>query len=395
MQKLGVLGGTFDPIHEGHIALALSAIRQAGLNGVVLLPMARPAHREADASAEDRLAMCRLAAAMDTRLHVSLAGMAPGARYTFDTLAPLEKEFPKAAFTFIIGADKLPSLPYWHEADKLFGQCEFLCFPRSGVSMEEALQKARSAGARITVMPEFQTPYSASMIRTQTKQYMDAPGLNRQVLCYMAEHALYQQDFLPKLKGMMNPRRFQHTLGVRREAVRLADIHGLPIQRAALAGLLHDCAKGMPLKDMRRVAMEQHITEDENVLSSGALLHAPVGAYLAKTEFGIRDEEVLDAIRSHTVGRSGMSKLEMCIFVADATEEGREEYDGLSDLRRLSGISLPAAVYRSFQLTYTYLMKNGNHFIDPSSQKTMAYLEAIMTPEEKDLVHIKPTKGGI
>ena len=388
MRKLGILGGTFDPIHEGHMALARAALRQGGVDQVVLLPMARPAHREADASGADRMAMCRLAVQEEEKLLVSQAGMASGIRFTQDTLSPLRKEFPHAQFTLIIGADKLPSLPYWYEADKLFAQCDFLCFSRSGVATAEAFEKARAAGARVTLLPEFHTPYSASMIRTQTAQYQDAPGLNRQVLCYMAEHGLYQPDFIPKLKGMMNPHRFQHTLGVRKEAVRLASLHGLPVQRAALAGLLHDCAKGMNLKDMQTIAREHQLADNEEVMASTALLHAPVGAYLAQMEFGIRDADVLNAIRSHTVGRVGMSKLEMCIFIADATEEGREEYDGLKELRRLADLSLHVAVYRSLQLTQEYILKSGRTF-NPTSLDTMAYLKGLMTSEEKRLAGIE------
>ena len=129
-------------------------------------------------------------------------------------------------------------------------------------------------------------------------------------------------------------------------------------------------------------------------LASGALLHAPVGAYLAAKEFRIRDEEILNAIRSHTVGRVGMSRLEMCVFVADATEENREDYKGLSELRRLSELSLPVAVYRSFQLTQEYL-KETNRAFDPSSLKTMAYVKGLMTPAEKRLVALKDEEGGI
>ena len=394
MQKLGVLGGTFDPIHDGHIALAREALRSGGLNRVIFLPMARPSHREADAKAPDRLAMCRLAIEGEEKLMLSQAGMAAGVKYTWDTIAPLKREFPGAEFVFLIGADKLVSLPYWYQADKLFSHCSFLCFARSGVDAQEALEKARQAGARIEMLPEFRTPYSASMIRTQTAQYQDAPGLNPKVLCFMAQRGLYQPDFEPKLKAMMNPHRFQHTLGVRREAVRLAAIHRLPVQKAALAGLLHDCAKGMSLKEMNRLAREEHLVQDEAVLASGALLHAPVGAFLAQREFGIRDEDVLNAIRSHTVGRVGMSRLEMCVFVADATEEGREEYAGLAQLRRLAELSLPAAVYRSLQLTQEYLTETNRSF-EPSSLKTMAYVKGLMTPEEKRLIALKDEKGGI
>ncbi len=386
MQKLGILGGTFDPVHQGHIALAEAAVRSCGLDQAVLLPMARPAHREADAPAADRLKMCMLAAEGKENITVSQAGMASGVRYTVDTLPHLKKEFPHASFTLIIGADKLPSLPYWHGQDKLFEQCDFLCFSRSGVSLDEMAEKARAAGARVKVMPAFHTPYSATMIRLQTAQYQDAPGLEPKVLCYMAERGLYQPDYLPKLRGMMNPRRFQHTLGVRKEAVRLAAVHHLPVQRAALAALLHDCAKGMSIKEMTRIALENHLTRDASVLAAGALLHAPVGAYLAEKEFGVHDEEVLNAIRSHTVGRVGMTKLEMCVFVADATEEGREPYEGLEELRRLADISLPAAVMRSFQLTEKYLKENKKPF-DDVSLRSMAYIQSILSDEDLRLLN--------
>ena len=385
MQKMGVLGGTFDPIHEGHIALAKEALLHGGLNGVIFLPMARPAHREADACAEDRTNMCSLAIEGYTRFFLSKIGGRAEVAYTANTISPLKKEFPRASFTFILGADKLPSLPYWRDKEKLFSQCDFLIFPRSGVSVDEPLEKARQAGAKINLLPSFSTPFSATMIRSQTAQYQDAPGLNQKVLCYMAERGLYQPDFSPRLKTMMSPKRFQHTLGVRKEAVRLAALHGLPIQRCALAALLHDCAKGMSLKDMNKIAREQHLTSNETVLSSGALLHAPVGAYLAGIEFHIRDEEVLNAIRSHTVGRPGMTEMEMCIFVADATEEGREDYPGLKELRMLCNHSLAAAVYRSLELTQEYVQKNGRAF-DPASLATKAYLESILSDGERKLL---------
>lgn len=385
MQKLGILGGTFDPIHEGHLALGRAALRLCGLDGIVLLPMARPAHREADASPADRMSMCRLAIAREPQFLLSHAGLASGVKYTLDTLGPLRREFPGASFTFIIGADKLPSLPYWYEADKLFSQVDFLCFPRGGVDSGEAVEKARAAGAKITLLTDFSTPYSASMIRAQTAAYEDAPGLHPDVLAYMANRGLYQTDFVPRIKNMMNPRRFQHTLGVRAEAVRLAGLHHVPVQRSALAAILHDCAKGMPVKDMSRIAAENHLMEDEAMLSSGPMMHGPVGAYLAKTQFGIQDEGVLDAIRSHTIGRPGMTMLEMCLFVADATEENREDYEGLRELRYLSDRSLPAAVLLSIQLTQRYLERTHRPFY-PIVFKTMDYLKSILTENEKRLL---------
>lgn len=382
MQKVGVLGGTFDPIHEGHLHLARQALRLAGLDQVVILPMARPAHRETEAPADIRFAMCRLALEGQEGMALSRAGMQPSVRYTADILPFLTKEFPGAEFYLILGADKLPSLPYWHEADKLFAQCEILCFPRTGIETHEAMEKARAAGARVQLLPVECSPYSSTMIRAATAQYEDAPGLNKKVLCYMAENGLYQPDFLPKLKGMMNPRRFRHTLGVRKEAVRLAALHGLPIQKAALAGLLHDCAKGMPVSVMAQIAQEYRLVKDKQMMDSGAMLHGPVGAHLAKYKFGIRDGDVLQAIRNHTIGRPGMSELELCIFVADATEENREDYDGLQAIRRLAERSLAAAALKSLQMTQEYLRKNNRPFF-PIAQRTAEELEGRLTEQQK------------
>ncbi|MBE5782476.1 MAG: nicotinate (nicotinamide) nucleotide adenylyltransferase [Clostridiales bacterium] len=382
MRRLGVLGGTFDPIHKGHIALAQQALHHAQLDQVLILPMARPAHREAEATVEQRMEMCRLAIENCPGLVLSCAGVAGSSRYTTDTLNILRREYPDAAFSFIMGADKLPSLPYWHEADRLFSMCSFLCFTRPGIFEKDALEKARAAGAKIDLLPSPGLPYSSTLIRSLSARYEDAQGLDEGVLAFMAEQGLYQQDFLPRLKGMMNPRRFKHTLGVRKEAVRLARIHHLPLQKAALAGLLHDCAKGMPLPVLSQIAREHHLVADEEMLSSGAMLHGPVGAHVARSRFGIRDEEVLHAIGSHTIGRPGMSLLEICIFVADATEEGREDYDGLAKIRELAEISLPAAALQSLKKTQEYVEKNGRPFFS-QAKETAAYLESLITLKEK------------
>lgn len=385
MRRLGVLGGTFDPIHEGHLSLAREAKRQACLDGVVLTPMASPAHREAEAAPEQRFKMCQLALVGENGIYLSRAGLESGVRYTADTLPILRREYPGTEFTLILGADKLPMLPYWHQADKLFAQCDFLCFPRAGVSATEAMERARAAGARVTLLPVPCAPYSATLIRARTAQYEDAPGVPRPVLRYMAENGLYQPDWLPQLRCMMNPRRFKHTLGVRQEAVRLADMHHLPLQKAALAGLLHDCAKGMPLPMMAQIAQENDLVSEQDMLASGAMLHGPVGAFLAQNRFGIKDEDVLSAIRSHTIGRPGMTGLELCVFVADATEPGREDYPGLNEIRFLAERSLAAAALKSLRLTREYVEASGRTFF-PIARATEKYLERILTEEEASLL---------
>lgn len=327
--------------------------------------------------------MCRLAAADEEGIEVCVLGTASNMQYTAEAMAALRRQMPDTQMTFLMGADKLMTLPDWRDAEKLFGLCDFLCFPRAGIDAEAAAERARAMGARIRVSGFLCPPVSAEAIRADTADYEDAEGLPPSVLCFMAENGLYQKDELPRLRGMMNPHRYTHTLGVRREAVRLAALHHLPVQKAARAGLLHDCAKGMPLQKMRRIAVENGLIQREEMLSSGALLHGPVGAFVAQTQFGVRDEAVLNAIRYHTVGRPGMTPLELAIFVADATEEGREDYPGLSEIRRLSDVSLEAAALRSLQCTEEYLTSTGRE-VFPLSRVAMADLERRVAPEIKE-----------
>ena len=121
------------------------------------------------------------------------------------------------------------------------------------------------------------------------------------------------------------------------------------------------------------------------MLASGAMLHGPVGAYVAKKQFGIKDEEILNAIRNHTIGRPGMSPMELCIFVADATELGREDYPGLQQIRRLARESLPAAALYSLRRTREYVEKSGRPFF-PIAIQTANWLEENLSPDERKLM---------
>ena len=183
----------------------------------------------------------------------------------------------------------------------------------------------------------------------------------------------------------MNERRFRHTLGVRKTAVELARRFSLPVLKAAEAGVLHDCAKGMSVREQRKIAEKHGLTSDEGVLSSGALMHGMVGAVLAQELFGVRDEEVLDAIRYHTTGRAGMTDLDMCIFVADAIEPTREDYEGLAWMRYLAQYSLRAATLASLYGTRAYLEGQGKPF-NSAGQKTIEDLEKRLSEAEKELL---------
>ena len=388
MRRMGVLGGTFDPIHQGHLTLAEKAIRTFGLDGVYLAPAGNPPHKDDVAvSFEHRLQMCRLAVQNHPQIHVTDADMRDGkASYTAFLMKRLHKEYPDTLFFFMIGADKLPSLPRWHKAEELFKLCDFIVCPRDGELDAAALEKVRQSGASVHVLETAHFPGASHEIRDQLARHEDPQELPESVLAYIAKNGLYRKDILPKLQGMMNGHRFIHTLGVRDMAVDLALRYRIPVMKSALAALLHDCAKGMPAKELRKLALEWHLTEDEEILSSGALLHGIVGAELAREKFGVTDEEILSAIRCHTMGKPDMTPLELNIFVADAIEMNREPYEGLEKIRCLAQTSLRCAALQSFYGTRDYVLSQGKNFAGRSCD-TMRDLESRLTEEEKMLMH--------
>ncbi|MBO2517443.1 MAG: hypothetical protein CW338_09295, partial [Clostridiales bacterium] len=162
--------------------------------------------------------------------------------------------------------------------------------------------------------------------RAALARFEDPADLDPAVLRYIAVNGLYTEDHLTRLRGMISEKRLRHTLGVRQSAVELAARFKGPVMKSAAAALLHDCAKGMPDEVLLKTADEHCPVAKEEGMHTFPVLHGPVGAYLAEEKFGIQDEDILNAITYHTVGRPGMTTLELIIFVADAIEPNREEY---------------------------------------------------------------------
>lgn len=158
------------------------------------------------------------------------------------------------------------------------------------------------------------------------------------------------------IKQMLSEKRFNHSLGVRDEAMRLARKYGADEEKAALAGIIHDCCKDFPEDKMREMCARYGVTLDEISERSGGLMHGPLGAAYARDVFGVRDGEVLDAVTYHSTGRANMSTLEKIIYVADFIEPCREGYYWLPAMRRLAYDSLDDAVLFGLHLSIIYLL---------------------------------------
>lgn len=155
------------------------------------------------------------------------------------------------------------------------------------------------------------------------------------------------------LEDRLSARRFEHSLNVAWTAEKLAEQYGVNKSKAYYTGLVHDYAKGMSGAELLIKAEEAELIEDPVDRQLPDLLHAPVGAILLKQELGIKDEEILQAVSSHTLGNLNMSTLDKIIFLADMVEPKRD-FPGIERLRCLVTRNLDMAMLYGLETTIKY-----------------------------------------
>jgi predicted HD superfamily hydrolase involved in NAD metabolism len=188
-------------------------------------------------------------------------------------------------------------------------------------------------------------------------------------------------DIVEELRRWIDERRLQHSMGVSRCAVDLARHYGVDEAKAELAGLVHDCAKCLSLDKSLDLGRKYGFEADEISLNNNALLHAPLGAYLAGDLFGIQDTEVLEAIACHTTGKENMSLLDKIIFVADYIEVDRN-YPGVKEIRKLAYADLNESVIKALELSIKNVLERGR-LLHPMTIEARNYL-IMETRDEKD-----------
>ncbi|MCI5621421.1 MAG: bis(5'-nucleosyl)-tetraphosphatase (symmetrical) YqeK [Lachnospiraceae bacterium] len=176
------------------------------------------------------------------------------------------------------------------------------------------------------------------------------------------------------LKKELDKERFEHTLGVMYTAQCLAMAHGVDLEQAQLAGLLHDCAKCISNAQKLTLCQENGIPVNSCEKENPSLLHAKLGAFVARNEYDITDEAVLHAIAVHTTGEPDMSDLDKIIFIADYIEPLRNKAEHLTEIRRTAFHHLNEALCMILRDTIAYLGKNKNaDSIDPMTRETYEF----------------------
>ncbi len=198
-RRIGVLGGTFDPVHNGHLYIA-NALREAlGLERVIWVPAGRPPHKAGQIVSKDRdrLAMLDLALAGSTSDQLSMIDIdRSGPSYTADTLEILAERFTPARLFFLMGEDSLRDLPTWHDPERLLGVAELAVAARPGVDadLESVARHVPAVPGRVHLVPTAEIAISSSEIRQRVRDNQSIRGLvPAPVEAYIRDHGLYTQ----------------------------------------------------------------------------------------------------------------------------------------------------------------------------------------------------------
>ena len=390
-KRLAILGGTFDPIHYGHLVTAETVLKELDLEKVLLIPSGRPPHKQNVniSDNEHRYLMTVIAAEDNPDFIVSRMEIdRPGMTYTVDTLKTLRRICPKRCeIYFITGADAALQISTWRTPGEIVKMCNLVIVTRPGYDkngIEAELEKAGIGLDRVVFMDVPALDISSTDIRNRVSigrsvRYLLPPNVEK----YILKHGLYvympdkktakkAEMIIKKLQKALSQRRFIHTRGVAEESVRLARVHGADEKKAYIAGLLHDCAKDIPNKEKIELCKKYGVEIDKVLAEQPDLLHQFLGAELAKNLYGIADKEILDAIRYHTTGRPDMGMLEKIVYLADFFEPSRRFYEGRDEIKALAYKDLDKAVAFSLKHTIDY-NENKKRLIHPLGKSAFEF----------------------
>ena len=373
--KIGIYGGSFNPVHNGHIHLANTAVEEFGLDRLYLLPSKKSPHRSSAEYApdEDRLEMLRLAAKANDKLFVSDYEIkSDRVSYTIYTVEHFRSVFPDDELFLLVGSDMLLCFDTWYRFEEILANVTLCVVSRESGDMAELKNKAEELGkfGKIQVSEAAPTVISSTEVRKKIAKNKDfSCYLDENVVQYIRlkglysvrgeEKLLYNPDEKKKyLKNCLSAKRFTHSMNVAAECRKLAEKYGEDPDKAYFAGLLHDICKEMPDDVQKELVMSSGYTVCREELETRSLWHGIAGAYFIKKEFGVEDIDILNSIRFHTVGRAGMSRLEEIVYMGDLISAERD-YKDVDKMRKLAYADLNAAMREAFAFSMKSVIKKG------------------------------------
>ncbi len=333
-RRLGIFGGSFEPFHSEHLAVAKQAVGELGLDELLIMPCNLAPHKNGHVPLdnETRAEIIKRSIEGEDKIKLSDYELKKGGvSYTYQTLEHF-RQFADELF-FIVGADMLVDFKTWKEPKRITELCTVAAFGRTGSEIDLDYERQyflNKFGCGFSELSYTGKDVSATEIRVYSALGLDiSPFVTQKAKEYIDEKkpffARYKKyiDFVLKNE---KPKRIIHTAGVVVCALELARRKKISEEKAFLVSLLHDCAKYLNKTDYKGYVSPPDSVE--------AVEHAFLGAYVAENVLGIKDEEIINAIRYHSTGRRDATDLDKIILIADMTEKGRD-YPEAERLRKI------------------------------------------------------------
>lgn len=306
MKRVILFGGSFDPIHYGHLEVAKRALKQRQADELWFLVAKRSPFKDDPAPFEDRYKMAQLMTGYHRKIKVlDIENRLPEPSYSINTLRYLKKKHPDFKFEWLIGSDHLEDFDRWKDYEAFIKETEILIYPRPGFIQDHDFIMITGALKDI----------SATAIR-QGESTATAPS----VLNYMTSQSLYLKNIL---RNKLRKKRYEHVLRVCSLALELEDHKDV-----RLAALAHDMTKELDSVKQREAMRKTGYPLDQDP----ELYHGYTASSLLSKEYYLRNKEVLKAIRGHVTGAS-TTRLGKILYVADKCERGRS-YDSEALIER-------------------------------------------------------------
>ncbi len=391
--KVGIFGGSFDPVHKEHIHLAQAAVKELGLDKLLIMPAYAPPHKPYKVLMEDshRLQMCRLAFADVPNAEVCDFEIAQkGTSYTYLTCQHFKQQYPTAQLFWLVGTDMLRDFPTWRYPEKILSTVTLAVCARNEQSewVEREQQSFfKRFGQQFTVLSYQGEDVSSTKIRVlAAAQESVAHLVGEAVQAYIQNNGLYLVENVKQALALEKPQRKAHSLRVAEVAAKKAGELRMNEKQAIAAALFHDCGKNVETDS----ALLQGFTLPAQFGEVPAqVVHQFTGAYLAQTQFGVTDEDILNAVRYHTSGRPNMSALEKLIFLADMVEEERN-YDVVESIRSAfwsaqgdKQTALDACLLLALEQTAVFLRRIGQA-VYPLTLNALQYYQQLTKKEKID-----------
>ena len=369
--KIILFGGAFNPVHNEHVAMLKAAKERLGADKVIIMPTAVSPHKSGfiTAAPSARLEMCRIA--FDGLGEVSDFEVSKGgASYSYVTCEYLRHKYPDDEIYFLMGADMFAYFPMWVYPERILKCVKLAVCAREGSADINLAQRdfQNDYGETATVIGYKGADISSTRVRVRAAMGLDiSEYVPAGIAEYIKAQGLYLIPSLPRAQKLMNGKRAAHVLRVAYMAAENCRRFKIPEKTAVTAAALHDVAKNLKPSDK----LLKDFVPPEGVPES--VMHQFSGAYLAEHEFGIADEDILNAIRYHTSGRPDMSDLEKLLFLCDMLEEGRD-FEGVDKLRKLFAKDMDACLEESLKMELDYLRAEGK-YIYPLTQAAYDYIK--------------------